>query len=549
MSALTESQVWQKLLNHSAEISKMKMRDIFANDNSRFEKFSVKFYDLLFDYSKNLITEQTMQLLQELAKERNLSEHIESMFSGDKINFTENRAVLHTALRSFGDKRIYVDGDDIMPLVRRVREQMKKFAECVHTGKVLGSTGKRFKDIVNIGIGGSDLGPAMAAQALIPYSVPGVKTHFVSNVDGSHIAEALKLIDWDTSLFIIASKTFTTQETMTNANTAKSWFLRSGGSEADIAKHFIALSTNKSACLQFGIDEVNMFEFWDWVGGRYSIWSAIGMALALQIGWDNFEQFLKGANAMDEHFRYTDFSHNIPVIMGLLGLWYNNFFGASSHAVIPYDQYLARLPEYLQQLDMESNGKSIDRAGKKILYSTGPVIWGAAGTNAQHSFFQLIHQGTRIIPADFIAACRSHNPEGEHHRILLSNFFAQTEALMKGKNAKEVSAELEKQGLSAQKIKELIPHKIFDGNKPTNSILYPKLTPYILGALMALYEHKVFVQGALWDVNSFDQWGVELGKQLAGKILPELNTGTPITSHDSSTNGLINYYIAHSHAD
>ncbi len=533
----------QKLLTHFNDAKKMHLRDLFASDEKRFDKFNVRFDGILLDYSKNIITQETMSLLFELARERNLQEWIEKMFTGEKINFTENRAVLHTALRNRSNSPVYVDGKDVMPGVNSVLQHMKEFAGQIHKGERKGFTDKKFTDIVNIGIGGSDLGPAMVCNALKHYAIPGMNVHFVSNVDGTHIAETLKGLNPETTLFVIASKTFTTQETLTNAHTAKRWFLeQSGGKEENIEKHFIALSTNAKAVAEFGINTENMFEFWDWVGGRYSLWSAIGLSIALYIGFGNFEKLLTGAYETDIHFRTAPFEQNIPVILALLGIWYQNFFGASAHAVIAYDQYLEYFTDFLQQLDMESNGKYITRNGEKVDYTTGGVVWGKPGTNAQHSFFQLLHQGTQMLPADFLAPVQSLNPLGDHHDKLISNFLAQTEALMKGKTAEEVRAELEEAGMDDDRIKELLPHKIFKGNKPTNTIFYQKLTPEILGKIIAIYEHKVFVQGIIWDINSFDQWGVELGKQLAKAILPELNVDDSAVRHDSSTNALINYY-------
>ena len=518
------------------------MRDLFASDPKRFERFSIQFGDILVDYSKNRITAETVPLLLDLAREVGLKDWIEKMFKGEKINSTENRAVLHTALRNRTNTPIVVDGNDVMPEINRVLRQMRDFSENVRSGSWKGFTGQPITDIVNIGIGGSDLGPVMVTEALKHYGKLGLRVHFVSNVDGTHIAETLRDLNAATTLFVIASKTFTTQETLTNANTAKDWLLKDAKNQSAVAKHFVALSTNTNEVAKFGIDIKNMFEFWDWVGGRYSLWSAIGLSIALFIGMDNFEELLTGAHAMDNHFRYEPFEKNIPVILGMLGIWYNNFFDASTHAIIPYDQYLHRFAAYFQQGDMESNGKRVTKDGKAVDYSTGPIIWGEPGTNGQHAFFQLIHQGTRLIPADFLAPITSQNPIGEHHPILLSNFFAQTEALMKGKTEAEAKAELEAAGMKGDALHQLLPHKVFPGNRPTNSILFKKLTPRTLGSLIAMYEHKIFVQGVIWNINSFDQWGVELGKQLAKKILPELNGSQPIATHDSSTNALINYY-------
>lgn len=533
---------WQQLQAHYHEIKEKQLRDMFREDTNRFEKLSVQKGDILFDYSKNIITDKTLELLLQLANDCKLKDAINAMFAGDKINATEGRAVLHTALRNFSKEPVFAEGSDVMPLVRKVLKKMKSFCAAVHTGKHRGYTNKRIKYIVNIGIGGSDLGPLMVTEALKPYTVDDIETFFVSNVDGTHIAETLKKINPERTLFLIASKTFTTQETMTNAHTAREWFLKKAKNEKHIAKHFVALSTNETEVVKFGIDKNNMFEFWDWVGGRYSLWSAIGLSIALTIGYKNFEQLLKGAHDTDKHFRDTSFEKNVPVLMALIGLWYTNFFGTQSEAILPYDQYLHRFAAYFQQGNMESNGKSIDRNGEAVEYATGPIIWGEPGTNGQHAFYQLIHQGTPLIPCDFIAPAQTHNPIGDHHVKLLSNFFAQTEALMNGKTEEEAGKELEKAGLSNEDITRLLPYKVFTGNRPTNSFLIKKITPYTLGELIALYEHKIFVQGILWNIYSFDQWGVELGKQLANKILPELLTKETVTSHDSSTNGLINHW-------
>ncbi|CEK14936.1 glucose-6-phosphate isomerase [Chthonomonas calidirosea] len=545
MSRLTESEVWKALQEHYRQIEPLHMRDLFAKDPGRFEKFHLQFNDILVDYSKNRITEETMRLLYALAREVQLDRWIERMFSGEKINVTENRAVLHVALRNRANRPIYVDGRDVMPEVNAVLAHMREFTEAVRSGRWRGYTGKAITDIVNIGIGGSDLGPVMVTEALKPYGKPDLRVHFVSNVDGTHIVETLKQVHPETTLFSIASKTFTTQETLVNAHTARDWFLRYAHDEAAVAKHFVALSTNGKEVVKFGIDPKNMFVFWDWVGGRYSLWSAIGLSIALYIGMDNFEELLTGAFEMDEHFRHTPFEQNIPVTLGLLGIWYNNFFGAQTHAILPYDQYMHRFPAYFQQGDMESNGKRVDRDGHVVDYSTGPIIWGEPGTNGQHAFYQLIHQGTKLIPCDFIAPIETHNPIGEHHKILLSNFFAQTEALMRGKTEEEVRKELEAAGMSGEALEKLVPHKVFPGNRPTNSILVQKITPRTLGSLIAMYEHKIFTQGVIWNINSFDQWGVELGKQLAKAILPELEGTQEVTGHDSSTNGLINHYKRH----
>jgi len=538
----TNTTAWKKLSTHYKENKHVTLQQLFSNDPNRYNKFSCCTKDLVLDYSKNRITEKTMDLLVALAKECQLEEARSLFFAGASINATEHRAVLHTALRNFSGKAVYVAGKNVMPDVKKVMRQMKSFCERIHQGKHRGYTGKRIKYIVNIGIGGSDLGPLMVTEALKPYWKKGIETFFVSNVDGSHIAETLKKVNPEETLFLIASKTFTTQETMTNAFTARNWFLKKAKKESYIAKHFVALSTNEKEVLRFGIDSKNMFAFWDWVGGRYSLWSAIGLSIALTIGFDSFSELLKGAHHMDTHFKETPLKENMPVILALLGIWYTNFFGAQTEAILPYDQYLHRFPAYFQQGNMESNGKQIDRAGRPVSYATGPIIWGEPGTNGQHAFYQLIHQGTPMIPCDFIAAAQSHNPIGDHHPKLMSNFFAQTEALLQGKSASEVKQELKKQGLGPAEIKKLTPFKVFKGNKPTNSILIKKLTPFALGELIALYEHKIFTQGIIWNIYSFDQWGVELGKQLANKILPELVDNTAIKSHDSSTNGLINAY-------
>jgi glucose-6-phosphate isomerase len=531
---------WQQLSIHAAEMKNQHLRSLFAADPERFNRFSQKEGELLFDYSKNIITDSTLSLLYALAEECGLTAAIDAMFSGEKINATEYRSVLHTALRNFSGKPVLADGKDVMPDVQRVLAQMKDICQRVHGGDWKGYTGKRIRHIVNIGIGGSDLGPVMVTEALKPYWVDGISVHFVSNVDGTHIAECLKLIEADETIFLIASKTFTTQETMTNAHTARAWFLEKALDPQHVAKHFVALSTNEKAVTEFGIDKANMFEFWDWVGGRYSLWSAIGLSIALTIGYDNFEQLLRGANAMDLHFKNKPFEENIPVKMALLGIWYVNFMGAQSEAILPYDQYLHRFAAYFQQGNMESNGKSVDRNGIRLGYASGPVIWGEPGTNGQHAFYQLIHQGTLLIPCDFIAPAISHNPIGDHHEKLLSNFFAQTEALMNGKTKEEAEAELNT--LSEADRDKLVPYKVFEGNRPTNSFLVKKIDPFELGKLIAAYEHKIFVQGVIWNIFSFDQWGVELGKQLANRILPELKDDSAVSGHDSSTNGLLNAY-------
>lgn len=531
---------WKYLTQHFEELSNKNLKALFIEDPDRFSKYSLCLPDLVFDYSKNNLNSDTLRLLIDLANDCRLNDAIKAMFNGEKINQTENREVLHTALRNFSGKPVVVDGKDVMPEVQAVQKQMKDFCARVHSGEWKGYTGKKIKYIVNIGIGGSDLGPVMVTEALKPYWVEGIETYFVSNVDGTHIAETLKKVKADETLFLIASKTFTTQETMTNAHTARNWFLSEAKDEAHVAKHFVALSTNSKAVAAFGIDTANMFVFWDWVGGRYSLWSAIGLSIALTIGYENFEALLKGAYTVDEHFKNESFDKNIPVIMALIGIWYANFFHAESEAILPYDQYLHRFAAYFQQGNMESNGKFVDRNGEWVGYQTGPIIWGEPGTNGQHAFYQLIHQGTRLIPCDFIAPAISHNPIGDHHDKLLSNFFAQTEALMNGKTEKEVREEL--QHLSGEALEKLVPFKVFTGNRPTNSILVKQITPHTLGMLIALYEHKIFVQGVIWNIFSFDQWGVELGKQLANKILPELTNEDKINSHDSSTNGLINIY-------
>ena len=540
----TTTTAWTLLKEHFSEMNTVKMRSLFESDKDRFQKFSTRFDDILFDYSKNIITEKTLGLLLQLAQECKLKEAISAMFNGEIINATEHRSVLHTALRNFSKQPVYAEGNNVMPEVKKVLRKMKSFCEAVHNGDHRGYTGKRIKYIVNIGIGGSDLGPLMVTEALKPYQSQDIETFFVSNIDGTHIAETLKKVNPERTLFLVASKTFTTQETMTNAHTAREWFLIKAKNEKHIAKHFAALSTNEKEVVKFGIDKNNMFEFWDWVGGRYSLWSAIGLSIALSIGYKNFEQLLKGAHQADEHFQQTPFEKNIPVLMALIGLWYTNFFGSQTEAILPYDQYMHRFPAYFQQGNMESNGKSIDRNGEAVEYATGPVIWGEPGTNGQHAFYQLIHQGTPLIPCDFIAPAQTHNRVADHHQKLLSNFFAQTEALMNGKTDEEAEKELEKQGLTAEQISKLLPFKVFAGNKPTNSFLLKKITPFSLGQLIALYEHKIFTQGIIWNIFSFDQWGVELGKQLANKILPELEKKEDISNHDSSTNGLVNAYKA-----
>ncbi|WP_313600576.1 glucose-6-phosphate isomerase [Epilithonimonas vandammei] len=535
-----QTKAWKALDQHFANHD-FELRSLFQYNPNRFNEFSVQTDSYLFDFSKNLIDSKTLDLLLDLAEEVKLKEAIEKMFSGDKINETEGRAVLHTALRDFSNKEILVDGQNIKPAIKKVLDHMKSFSESVISGSHKGFTGKEITDVVNVGIGGSDLGPVMVCSALKHFKTR-LNVHFVSNVDGNHLAEVVKNLNPETTLFIIASKTFTTQETMTNANSAKKWFLKSGATNEDVAKHFVALSTNIEAVKKFGIAETNIFEFWDWVGGRYSLWSAIGLSIVLSVGYENFEQLLRGAYDTDVHFQTKDFKENIPVLMGLVGIWYRNFYAAGTYAILPYSQYLDRFAAYLQQGDMESNGKSVDRNGQFVEYETGPIIWGEPGTNGQHAFYQLIHQGTELIPADFIAYAKSPNDVGEHQDILLANYFAQTEALAFGKTEDEVFAELKSSGKTEEEIEKLLNYKIFSGNTPTNSFLFKELTPFSLGQLIALYEHKIFVQGVIWNIFSFDQFGVELGKVLAGKILPELEADGNIETHDSSTNGLINYY-------
>ncbi|WP_370557837.1 glucose-6-phosphate isomerase [Edwardsiella tarda] len=540
----TRTAAWQALQQHFEQMKSVHMRDLFAADADRFSKFSATFDDqMLVDYSKNRITAETLEKLQALARETDLSSAIAAMFAGEKINRTEDRAVLHVALRNRSNTPIYVDGHDVMPQVNAVLAKMKQFCARVIGGEWKGYSGKAITDVVNIGIGGSDLGPYMVTEVLRPYK-NHLNMHFVSNVDGTHIAETLQRLDPETTLFLVASKTFTTQETMTNAHSARDWFLQAAGDECHVAKHFAALSTNEQAVSAFGIDTANMFEFWDWVGGRYSLWSAIGLSIALSIGYDNFEQLLSGAHAMDRHFATAPLHDNLPVLLALIGIWYNNFFGAETEAILPYDQYMHRFPAYFQQGNMESNGKYVDREGQVVDYQTGPIIWGEPGTNGQHAFYQLIHQGTKLIPCDFIAPAMSHNPLGDHHSKLLSNFFAQTEALAFGKSREAVEEEFAKAGKSAAEVEHIVPFKVFEGNRPTNSILLREITPYSLGMLIALYEHKIFTQGAILNIFSFDQWGVELGKQLANRILPELDDVQPVHSHDSSTNALINRFKA-----
>ena len=540
----TQTAAWQALQKHFDEMKDVTIADLFAKDGDRFSKFSATFDDqMLVDYSKNRITEETLAKLQDLAKECDLAGAIKSMFSGEKINRTENRAVLHVALRNRSNTPILVDGKDVMPEVNAVLEKMKTFSEAIISGEWKGYTGKAITDVVNIGIGGSDLGPYMVTAARRPYK-NHLNMHFVSNVDGTHIAEVLKKVNPETTLFLVASKTFTTQETMTNAHRARDWFLKAAGDEKHVAKHFAALSTNAKAVGEFGIDTANMFEFWDWVGGRYSLWSAIGLSIVLSIGFDNFVELLSGAHAMDKHFSTTPAEKNLPVLLALIGIWYNNFFGAETEAILPYDQYMHRFAAYFQQGNMESNGKYVDRNGKVVDYQTGPIIWGEPGTNGQHAFYQLIHQGTKMVPCDFIAPAITHNPLSDHHQKLLSNFFAQTEALAFGKSREVVEQEYRDQGKDPATLDYVVPFKVFEGNRPTNSILLREITPFSLGALIALYEHKIFTQGVILNIFTFDQWGVELGKQLANRILPELKDDKEISSHDSSTNGLINRYKA-----
>ncbi|KAM9854699.1 glucose-6-phosphate isomerase a [Aulostomus maculatus] len=546
--ALSSDPNYQKLEQwYRAHAGGLSMRAMFEADPQRFSKFSTSVQtddgDILLDYSKNLINQDVMAMLLAMAKSRGVEEARDRMFSGEKINFTEGRAVLHVALRNLSDTPIHVDGKDVMPEVKRVLERMKVFCHKVRSGEWKGYSGRSISDVVNIGIGGSDLGPLMVTEALKPYSTGGPNVWFVSNIDGTHLAKTLAQLNAETTLFIVASKTFTTQETITNAESAREWFLQTAKDKSAVAKHFVALSTNAAKVRDFGIDTANMFEFWDWVGGRYSLWSAIGLSIALHVGFDNFEQLLAGAHWMDNHFRSAPLDQNLPVLLALLGVWYINFFQAETHAMLPYDQYMHRFAAYFQQGDMESNGKYITKDGTRVNYHTGPIVWGEPGTNGQHAFYQLIHQGTRMIPADFLIPAQSQHPirDNLHHKILVANFLAQTEALMKGKTADEARKELQAGGLTGDALEKLLPHKVFQGNKPSNSIVFKKLTPFILGALVAMYEHKIFVQGVMWDVNSYDQWGVELGKQLAKKIEPELQDAAEVSSHDSSTNGLINF--------
>ena len=542
MTEIDQTGEWAALQDHWAEIEKLQMRDLFRDDPQRAEQMSLRACGILLDYSKNRITAQTRNLLLELAKVADVDGWRRRMFSGDRLNNTEDRAVLHVALRNRSNRPIWSDGEDVMPQVNAVLAKMEAFAHSVRSGEWLGYTGKAITDVVNIGIGGSNLGPLMVCEALKHYQDPALRVHFVSNIDGTHLAETLKPLNPETTLFIVASKTFTTQETLTNAHSARAWLLRSLQRDEAVARHFVAVSTNAKKVAEFGIDTRNMFEFWDWVGGRYSLWSAIGLPIAVAVGMDNFYALLQGAHEMDEHFLNADLSENMPVLMALLGIWYVDFADAASQAILPYDQYLRYLPDYLQQADMESNGKRVTRTGRPVSYKTGPIIWGTAGTDGQHAFYQLIHQGTQMIPCDFIAPVNSHNEMGDHHHKLLANCFAQTEALMKGKTRTEAREELEASGMPAEQIVDLLPHKIFPGNRPTNTLLLDKITPQRLGSLIALYEHKIFVQGVIWGINSFDQWGVELGKQLAGIILPELLDENLNAEHDSSTSALISFF-------
>ena len=548
MTELNDTAEWLALLQHKDEMKDVQMRNLFRDNPERFEQMSLRSCGLFLDYSKNRITRETLHLLLDLAHSVDVAGWTRRMFAGDQINLTEKRAVLHVALRNRSNRPIWVAGEDVMPAVNAELEKMERFTESVRSGEWKGFTGQAISDVVNIGIGGSNLGPLMVCDALQHYQSPDFRVHFVSNVDGTHITETLKGLNPETTLFIIASKTFTTQETLTNAMTARSWLLDALQDESAVASHFVAVSTNTNKVAEFGIDTDNMFRFWDWVGGRYSLWSVIGLPIALAVGMQRFYEMLDGAHEMDEHFLHADLSENMPVILALLGTWYTNFFNAKSHAILPYDQYLRHFPAYLQQADMESNGKRVTRFGQPVSYSTGPIIWGAAGTDGQHAFYQLIHQGTQLIPADFIAPMHSHNEQGDHHYKLLANFFAQTEALMRGKTRAEARQELEQSGMTSDEIVELLPHKIFPGNRPTNTLLIDKLTPARLGSLIALYEHKIFVQGVIWRINSFDQWGVELGKQLANVILPELQGESETGGHDSSTSGLIDYFRRHREA-
>ncbi|MDA3869316.1 MAG: glucose-6-phosphate isomerase [Gammaproteobacteria bacterium] len=542
MPKLTELPAWKAIESHFTEVEGLHMRDLFAQDSQRFEKFSSQMDDILLDFSKNRMTDESFRLLCNLARETDVEGWREQMFEGKAINISEYRPVLHTALRNRSNKPVFVDGEDVMPKINKVLQQMRYFSERVRGGHWRGYSGHLIKDVINIGIGGSDLGPHVVCDAMKPFAQRGMNVHFVSNVDPTHLSEILKFVEPESTLFIVSSKSFTTQETMMNAHSARQWFVSTTGSEKAVAKHFVAVSSNTQAANEFGILSENIFEFWDWVGGRYSLWSAIGLPIVLYLGMDHFEDFLEGAYAMDEHFRNAPIEKNIPMILALLGIWYNNFFDAQSHAVMAYNQYLRRLPAYLQQLDMESNGKTITRQGERVDYLTGPIIWGETGSNCQHAFFQLLHQGTKPVPADFLIPARSKNPLGSQHKVLLSNFLAQTRALMMGKTEAEARQELESAGVAEDRLEEMLPHKIFEGNKPTNSIMFEKLDPRTLGALLAMYEHKVFVQGVIWNINSFDQWGVELGKQLAGEIMQVLAGDQPPEDYDCSTSGLLDYY-------
>jgi glucose-6-phosphate isomerase len=545
MTVMNEGKSWQALAEHYKKVSPLHMRDLFQGDPQRFEKFSLRFNDILLDFSKNRITEETLQLLHNLVNEAELSSWIEKMFAGEAINHTEQRAVLHVALRNMTGQPMYVDGKDVMPLVKAELEKMEALSEAIRSRKWRGVSGQPITDIVNIGIGGSDLGPVMVTEALRPYGVHDLRVHYVSNVDENHILDTLEKVRPETTLFIVASKTFTTQETMLNANTARTWFLKAIDDESALKKHFVAVSANIAAAEKFGIAKENVFAMWDWVGGRYSLWSAIGLSIAIYIGMENYRSLLLGAYEMDVHFRTAPVAENLPITLALLGVWYNNFFGAQAHVVLPYDQHLHRLPAYLQQADMESNGKYVDRQGKEVTDTTGPIIFGEIGISAQHAFYQLLHQGTKLVPADILAPISDYHCIQDHHRALMSNVFAQAEALMKGKTEEEARDELHAAGMETEQLEQLLPYKIFQGNKPTNTILFDTLDPKTLGSLIALYEHKIFVQGVIWNINSFDQWGVELGKQLASHILDELEHDNAVTTHDSSTNGLINYYKSH----
>ncbi len=541
--ALLELPAWKALSAHWLDVRDVHMRDLFDADPTRFEKFSVKFNDILLDFSKNRITQQTVDLLAELARESELEKWIEKMFSGESINHTEKRAALHTALRNRKDRAIKVEGQDVMPAIHQALDKMQFISDTVRNGEWQGFSGRNIIDVVNLGVGGSDLGPVMVTEALHPYGKSGLRVYFVSNVDPSHICDTLRNLNPETTLFIVSSKSFTTQDTIANAKTARDWLLETARDDTAVQKHFIAVAANTEAAVEFGIAEENILEMWDWVGGRYSLWSSIGISIAIYIGMDRFKALLEGAFEMDEHFRTAPFEKNIPVIMAMLGIWYNNFFDADTYAVLPYDQHLHRFPAFLQQVDMESNGKSVTRSGKPTDYSTGPILWGELGITGQHAFYQSLHQGTKLVPTDFIVPIESLNPVGQHHTILLANFFAQTQALTRGRTEEEAITELEAEGMSDEDINRLSPYKVFKGNKPSNTILFRALTPRTLGSLIAMYEHKIFVQGVIWEINSFDQWGVELGKQLADTIFKQLCERKPVDDHDVSTNGLINYYM------